>query len=247
MGTQSDLRHNGSIIRYDSDIFDPFEPRLFDETWLMSEGYHRGSSLGRGQAYFLNFGGRDMVLRPFRRGGLFGKVNRDLYWNTGLENSRSMQEFNLLKWMFGEGLPVPRVVAARMVPFGPAYRAALITERIPTARPLEEVLREKPLEQHDWALVGHVVRMMHDAGVDHSDLNCRNILFDHDHKVWLIDFDKCRRRPSGSWTSANLERLKRSLVKENSKADGLHWTEYDWVALIAGYDGKKSDGAASLP
>ncbi|WP_299313021.1 lipopolysaccharide kinase InaA family protein, partial [uncultured Halomonas sp.] len=31
--------------------------------------------------------------------------------------------------------------------------------------------------------------------------------------VWLIDLDRCRLRPRGSWQAANLARLERSLVK----------------------------------
>ncbi|MEO0944840.1 MAG: 3-deoxy-D-manno-octulosonic acid kinase [Pseudomonadota bacterium] len=237
MGTNSDLRHDGSVIRYDADVLEPFEPRLFDVDWLRAEGHHQGSSSGRGEAHFLTFGGREMVLRPFRRGGLVGRFNRDLYWRTGIEDSRAFREFALLQWMREAGLPVPRAVAARVSPRGLVYRAALVTERIPDARPMEEVLSEAALPEDVWHQVGSVIRRMHDAGVDHTDLNCRNILIDKDAQPWLIDFDKCRRRPQGPWTEANLARLKRSL----NKWSGLHWQARDWDALRAGY--AKSDGA----
>jgi tRNA A-37 threonylcarbamoyl transferase component Bud32 len=84
---------------------------------------------------------------------------------------------------------------------------------------------------------------MHNAGVDHSDLNCRNILIDAQDKVWLIDFDKCQRRGAGHWRAKNLERLKRSLRKEQAKGAGLHWSQGDWEELLAGYESAKSDGA----
>lgn len=247
MGTLSDLQNNGSVIRYDTAILDQIEPRLFDLGWLMSEGHHRGSSSGRGEAHFLSFEGRELVLRHFHRGGLIGKFNRDLYMRTGLEQSRSMQEFELLRWMHGERLPVPRPVAAQMTPTGFLYRAALVTERIPNARPVEEVLRDKPLSMEVWGRVGQTIRRMHDAGVYHSDLNCRNILIDAQEKIWLIDFDKSERRARGTWTIENLERLQRSLRKESSKATGLHWKEVDWLDLIAGYEGTNSDGAGAGP
>ena len=236
MGTHSDLHQNGSVIRYDDSVLDPFEPRLFDVGWLRSEGHYHGSSSGRGEAHFLSFGGRAMVLRPYRRGGLIGRFNRDFYLRTGLEQSRAFQEFSLLQSMRIDGLPVPRAIAARVSPRGLFYRAALVTERIPEARPMEEMLREAPLAVDVWHQAGAVIRRMHDAGVDHTDLNCRNILIDTDAQVWLIDFDKCQKRPSGAWAQANLDRLERSL----NKWHGLQWQAHDWEALCAGY--AKSDG-----
>lgn len=247
LGTQLDILHDGSVIRYDDALIDPMEPRLFDVAWLKAEGHHRGSSSGRGEAHFLSFAGREMVLRYFRRGGLVGKINRDLYLRRSVGQSRSMQEFELLRWMRAEGLPVPRPVAAQVTPSGMFYRAAIITERIPEARPMEEVLRDNPLPADLWGRVGAVIRQMHDAGVYHSDLNCRNILIDAEQKIWLIDFDKCRRRAPGSWQAENLERLRRSLRKESGKGVGLHWTEGNWSALIAGYKGAESDGAVARP
>lgn len=247
MGTHLDQHHNGSVIRYDSDLLNPLEPRLFDVGWLRSEGHHRGTSSGRGEAHFLSFGRHDMVLRPFRRGGLVGRFNKDLYLRTGLERTRSMQELELLSWMRGEGLRVPRPVAAKVAPFGPFYRAAIITEYIPEAQPMEEMLRESDLGEDIWQRVGEAIRQMHDAGVYHSDLNRRNILIDGESQVWLIDFDKCKRRAPGSWTTENLDRLHRSLQKQDSKGRGIHWGQEDWVALMAGYGSANSDGTASRP
>ena len=236
MGASSEHRQNGTSIRYDSQLLDPMEPRLFDPTWLQAEGYHHGTSKGRNQAHFLEFGGLELVLRHFQRGGMIGKVNRDSYLRGGRTKSRSFLEFNLLNWMHDQGLPVPRPVAALYAPKGVLYRAALLTQRIPEARPLEEVLRDRSLDQGVWMSVGAAVRRMHDLGVFHSDLNCRNILLDAQNRVWLIDFDKCRRRAPGDWTVQNLDRLLRSLRKENGKGDGLKWAEDDWAHLLAGYN-----------
>lgn len=242
MGTHSDLRHNSSVIRYDSAILNPFEPRLFDAAWLNAEDHHRGGSAGRGEATFLSFAGHEMVLRRFRRGGLVGRFNRDLYLGTRPERSRAFQEFELLSWMRGRGLAVPRPVAAQMTPAWPFYRAAIITERVPNACPMEELLRDGPLASDIWCRAGEVVRQMHDLGVYHSDLNCRNILIEDGARVWLIDFDKCRRRTPGPWGQENLDRLHRSLRKEDGKGKGLHWADDDWTALVSGYDAAKSDG-----
>ncbi|MEM7752600.1 MAG: 3-deoxy-D-manno-octulosonic acid kinase [Pseudomonadota bacterium] len=235
METTSELRAGGSVIRFDTGVIEVMEPRLFDADWLQSEGLLVGQSRGRNQAHFLEYNGRQMVLRHFRRGGLVGRINRDLYLGLGVERSRAMREFALLGWMRRQGLPVPRPVAARHVPVGVFCQADIITERIPSARPLEEVLLETALADTVWRAVGQTVRRMHDAGIFHSDLNCRNILLDKRQKVWLIDFDKCERRAPGGWTQRNLDRLQRSLRKESVRQPGLNWAEADWGALLAGY------------
>lgn len=249
MGINSDLRHNGSLIRYDTDILEPMEPRLFDVDWLRKNDHHRGSSAGRTQAHFLNFGGRDMVLRHFRRGGLIGKLNSRFYIGIGTARSRSMREFELLDWMHDQGLPVPRPVAALLRPRGPIYRAAIITERIPDARPFQELLVEGAMQPDTWSTVGAVIRRMHDHQVFHSDLNCRNIMIDATHRAWLIDFDKCDRRKPGPWKTQNLERLKRSLRKENGESAKTTWSEDDWSNLMRGYAGadKEFDGTQDHP
>lgn len=241
MGTHLHLRDKRSVIRYDPDVVDPFEPRLFDVTWLKNEGHHQGSAAGRGDAHFLHFDGRDMVLRPYLRGGLVRKVSRDLYVRTGLGNTRAMREFDLTHWMRGRGLAVPVVVAAQVSQVGPLYRAAIITERIPNAQPLEDHLREGTLDADLWVRVGETVRRMHDAGVYHSDLNRRNILIDDDEDVWLIDFDKCERREPGPWMHENLSRLYRSLAKDDQQGSRVHWSEGDWRALQTGYQKELSD------
>ena len=237
MGTHLDLRHNGSVIRYDPDGAAPFEPRVFDSGWLKQTDHHRGNAAGRGAAHFLHFGGRDMVLRPYLRGGLARKISRDLFLYTGFEHTRSMREFALTNWMHAQGLPVPRAVAAQVTQVGPLYRAAIVTERIPDARPMEDHLRAGPINADLWHRVGKTVRRMHDAGVYHSDLNRRNILIDGNADVWLIDFDKCDRRAPGSWTQDNLSRLHRSLAKDDQQGP-MHWTPDDWHALQAGYQGQ---------
>ena len=201
------------------------EPRLFEFDWLRAKSHLRGSSQGRGNAHYLHFAGRDFVLRPFHRGGLIGKFNRDRYFYARVGDSRAMREFMLLDWMRTQGLPVPWPVAARHRASGLFYRADLITERIPNARPLAEVLLERAIQEHSWSRIGTVIRQMHSLGVYHADLNCRNVLLDASERVWLIDFDKCKRRVPGGWMQRNLARLKRSLVKTRRENSDLNWAE----------------------
>ncbi|MCB5412314.1 3-deoxy-D-manno-octulosonic acid kinase [Pseudogemmobacter faecipullorum] len=229
------IREKGATLWFDDQLLQAAEPRLFDLAWLQAEGHLSGSSAGRNQAWFLCYRGLDLVWRHFWRGGLIGRINPDLYLRLPAEQSRAVLEFRLLDWMRGEGLPVPRPVLARYQPAGLFYRADLITERIPAARTLAEILAGGAIAPQLWAEIGAVIAQMHGKGVHHSDLNCRNILLDAADKVWLIDFDKCERRPAGPWAAENLARLHRSLLKEQGKVPGLHWGEADWQALKLGY------------
>ncbi|MYA87763.1 MAG: 3-deoxy-D-manno-octulosonic acid kinase [Boseongicola sp. SB0662_bin_57] len=235
MGSTSELKVGGTVIWYDAGVLDSMEPRLFEPDWLRDKGSLRGSAQGRNEAYFLHYLGRDMVLRHFRRGGLFGKLNRDRYICTDIGKGRAMREFMLLAWMRRQSLPVPRPIAARHCPSGLFYRADLITERVPEARPLAEVLQERALPERNWTAIGSVIRQLHGLGVHHADLNCRNILLDACEQAWLIDFDKCERREPNGWMMRNLARLRRSFEKEKQRQKRFNWAADDWSALLSGY------------
>lgn len=185
---------------------------LFDPGHWHRAGNVVGEAPGRGSSLFLDAGGEQWVLRPYRRGGLVARLSERRYLWTGLERTRAFRELRLTAHLFDQGLPVPRPVAAGVMRHGPAsYSAALITVRIPAARALAERLADA-----DAALlerVGATLQRFHDAGLDHVDLNARNILIDADGQVWLIDLDRCRLRSPGAWREANLARLQRSLAK----------------------------------
>lgn len=237
MGISKELRSNGTVIRFDSDILESIESRLFDVDWLRAAGHYQGCTEGRDQAYFMSYANCEMVLRNFRRGGLMRRINRDRYLRTITDRSRPMREFALLGWMRAQSLPVPKPVAAMLTNAGPIYRAAIITERIPDAHTLEYTLRNGSLTPEGWDGVGNAIGRLHAHGVFHADLNCRNILIDADHQAWLIDFDKCHRKTPGGWEAKNLARLKRSLRKERDKLSKITWQEGDWASLLAGYAG----------
>lgn len=234
---------DGQVIWYDSTLLPELEPRLFDPDWLRETAALTGQSTGRNTAWFLHHGGRRMVLRHYWRGGMVGRFIKDRYLRVPVRQSRAMREFTLLRWMQDQGLPVPRAIAARFCAAGPWYRADLLMEKIADSRTLADHLAKAPLPAPDWQRIGAVIARMHRLGVHHSDLNCRNILLDGKNQVWLIDFDKCDRRPSGEWTQANLDRLHRSLAKEKGKVPSLCWGEAEWLGLLAGYHAAQGAGA----
>ena len=192
----------------------PPGPQLVDPGHWRSQGRVTGEAPGRGASLFLDAGaGRQWVLRPYRRGGLIARLSAARYLWPGLEQTRAFRELRLTADLHRRGLPVPTPVAAAVTRHGLTYEAALITERIPGARALASRLETDTTDDDLLRRAGTTIRRFHDAGLDHVDLNARNLLVDEEGKVWLIDLDRCRLRPRGSWQAANLARLERSLVK----------------------------------
>jgi tRNA A-37 threonylcarbamoyl transferase component Bud32 len=111
----------------------------------------------------------------------------------------------------------------------------LITQRIMDANPLSAALARGALPESQWRAVGAAVAQLHGAGVDHADLNAHNILIDARGVVSVIDFDRGQTRRPGSWSSRNLQRLRRSLDKISRGLPADRYTARDWDGLMAGY------------
>lgn len=212
-----------------------------------------GTSGGRNTVWFIQPEGefaageaalntqQEWVLRHYYRGGLPGKFVRKQFIYTGLEHTRAVAEFNLLTAMRGLNLPVPKPIGAYVQRKGLTYQASILIERIATSEDLGRRLLKQPLSVEHWQQVGATIKRFHQAGVFHSDLNCKNILWtEPKNRVYLIDFDRCAIRPVASrWQQQNLARLKRSLEKERDIAQAnnveFHWSPEHWQALRAGY------------
>jgi 3-deoxy-D-manno-octulosonic acid kinase len=197
-----------------------------------------GTSTGRHTTYFFQHNHSDFVLRHYYRGGLFGKLVKDSYWFSSLETTRAYRELELLLQLRALGLNAPNPTAARITRAGLFYQADIIIEKIPNAKDAFHSLCSAPLDESIWRNIGHCIRQFHNHQVFHSDLNIHNIMLDDQHNIWLIDFDKCEirnNRKDDEWKQANLQRLKRSLVKEKNKHTSFCWQEQDWQWLLEGY------------
>lgn len=194
------------------------------------------SAGGRGSAWFVDTDQGEMVLRQYRRGGLIARLSERRYVFTGWQRTRSYREYQLLRRLYDQGLPVPEPIAARAKRYGLFYEAAILIRRIPGAVPLPEVdnLQDEGL----WREVGRTIRRFHDAGLDHVDLNCDNVLV-AGGEVYLIDFDRCRLRladSGGSWRNRNLDRLHRSVAKRITQVTSPRRTAL-WQSLANEYHG----------
>jgi 3-deoxy-D-manno-octulosonic acid kinase len=141
-----------------------------------------------------------------------------------------------LSTLYSSGLPVPRPIAARVWRHGLAYTADILTTYLDETRSIDDLLRSGDSLDALWPIVGRVLRQFHDRGVDHSDLNVRNILVDSREQVFFVDFDKGSLRKSGPWQQRNLARLQRSLRKTALEL-GAQYEPEVWSAIERGYDG----------
>ncbi len=210
----------------------------FDVSYWQRNNKISGTSTGRNTTYFFQHGNSEFVLRHYYRGGLFGKLINDSYWYSGIENTRAFRELDLLQQLRALGLHAPIPTAAKIIRSGLSYSADIIIEKIPNATDAFHLLLTAPLSQSIWQIIGQCIRAFHNHQVYHSDLNIHNIMIDTNNQAWLIDFDKGEIRDtnnSDDWKQANLDRLKRSLLKEQAKHSEFHWQEEHWQWLVQGY------------
>ncbi|MDP4909471.1 MAG: 3-deoxy-D-manno-octulosonic acid kinase [Burkholderiaceae bacterium] len=202
-------------------IWASFDPLT---SWLNAQPVTQG---GRAAAWFVRADPFDAVLRHYQRGGLVAKFIQNRYLWAGFAKTRSSQEFELMRTLWRLGLPVPRPLGAAAWRHGLSYRAALLTQRIPRAKPLAQCS-----DLETWRRAGAAIAEMHRFGVWHADLNVYNVLFDDQAKVWLIDFDRGRLMAflTPGQRARNLSRLLRSLKKLS-----LSQHQPCWLALLDGY------------
>jgi 3-deoxy-D-manno-octulosonic-acid transferase len=226
----------GQTLWFDPDQVAEATPALFTPPASAEAALATGS--GRGQAHRVPLDHGEGVLRHYRRGGLMARLSPDRYFGRSPLSSRAMNEFTLLRRLRAWDLPVPAPVAARQVRGLLGHTADIVVAMIPQTRNVAQALSEGPLPAADWIALGHAIRQLHDRQVFHSDLNCHNLLLDTQGRAWIVDFDKCGVRHGDAWKQENLERLRRSLRKEQGRRNPFHWEETSWDELLKGYTGE---------
>lgn len=207
----------------------------FESRYWIARGAVVANPAGRGAVTVFEQGGRRFVLRHYLRGGLPARISTDRFVWLGEARVRAVAELRLTMRLHAEGLPVPMPLAARYERQGASYRADLITEYLPDTRTLAQRLAEGDVELREWTAIGRCIRSFQDKGICHADLNAHNVLLRKDGAVFLIDFDRCRRRHPGLWRDANLARLRRSLDALEDRRSEPRFDEVHWDALLAGW------------
>lgn len=183
------------------------------------------------------------VVRHYLRGGAVASWLGDRYLHLG--RPRPLLETLASAVARSRNVPTPAVIAGVVYPAGIFYRADLVTEEIPDATDLAEVLfGANPAAvspENALRLTGRLVRSLERAGVLHRDLNAKNIVLEAsgaELRAHLVDLDHCAARDSGVPAPAfpMRRRLERSLRKFGRNV-GPPLSSAKWAALRAGYEG----------
>ena len=199
---------------------------------------------GRGGARVMRADGHDVVVRPYRRGGLPAWVLRDTYFGW---RPRPFRELFVTEMLRLQGVPVAEVSGARVFWLAPGcYKGWLVTRYVPGAHTFWEWAQSTVSAAERAAAlqrIGAATRRLHDSGTRHPDLNLNNILLyradaAHMPEVCFIDFDRARARRFCRRPAADLARLRRSARKLDPT--GRHVTAADLDRVEAAYHGRDS-------
>ena len=186
-----------------------------------------------------------IFIRHFQRGGMIQKLIPDLYLGT----SRPLKELWVGYRAREKGVPCAEIIAAcHTKVFWKFHRGDLVTREIKDGKDLPAYLAElkRPLKKEKIfekrsviKKVGEAMRLMHEAGIFHGDLNLKNIILQtvdpKNIKCYLIDFDKSffRSHLKKRLKTRNLLRLNRSA--EKFKKHGLPITRTDALRFLSAY------------
>ena len=191
------------------------------------------------------------MARRYLRGGLVRFLNRDLY----LDGERSFLELSVTVDAARSGVPTAEALAAvSMQAAGLFHRCFLFTRELPGCIDLPAYLRSRAAAETFSAdkcsvlkRAAAAVRLMHERGFLHADLNMKNILVDTaaPEQLYIIDWDKSRRY--GSLTdgqcAATIIRFCRSMTKLGGT--GLPVDAHDAETFLRAYRDDEQFVAAS--
>jgi 3-deoxy-D-manno-octulosonic acid kinase len=197
------------------------------------------SFTGRGAAWSVATPHGDWVVRHYRRGGAVARVLGDRYVRAG--EPRPLRELRASVLARSRGVATPEVVAALVYPSGLVYRADLATTWVQDSADLAETVlgtgrASAEVRLAAWRATGALLRVAFAAGVEHADLNLRNILIRRtgdDVAALLLDLDRAvvhGRAVGDDVRRSMLERLHRSRRKLESAA-GVHVSAEELAAL----------------
>lgn len=180
-----------------------------------------------------------MVVRKYSHGGLLRVLNRDIF----LFGARSFKELSLTEEIRAAGiLTIQPIGAIHQIVCSPFYRAFLLSLEIPHAKNMVQFFQEYGSHtspehlRHKWKMIraaGLLLRVFHQKGFYHRDLQLKNLLVDGD-QILIIDFDRSFRKKNLSVRDRvkNLLRLNRSV--EKWKRNGLAIARtHRWRFLLA--------------
>jgi len=191
-----------------------------------------------------------MVLRRYRHGGLLAGLTRSLFIGPG----RALDELRVTARAEASGAPVPRVLCLILWPvIGPFWSAVIGTREERHADDLLTRFQSEPGErerQRLAAATGTAVGRLHRAGVEHRDLQLRNLVVSGGDpgRIVVLDLDRAVFHLGGRMPVAkrahNLGRLARSAVKAGLWGNEIGRREV--AAFVHGYTAHDRELRAEL-
>ncbi len=204
--------HHEKFLEARLDCWEGLDRRDDVEAWLKG---------GRTPHPVISVQGERWVIKRYLRGGWMAKINRNRYFSP----DRFYREIKICAHAERSDVPtVPMIAMILKQGAGGAVQAWSVSPYIEEAQTLADVLSgDGVLDEHALFEAGAAVRSMHQAKIDHPDLNLRNILIVRDQKpefseksqrALLLDWDKAQIVESGQdFHFKNLLRLFRSALK----------------------------------
>jgi 3-deoxy-D-manno-octulosonic acid kinase len=216
--------------------------------------FGRGPRRGRGRTPSVAIGREEsVVLRRYRHGGLLGRLAGSLFLGPG----RALAELEVTARAEAAGAPVPHALCLVVWPrVGPLWSGLIGTREESGARDLLDALLLCASARERARLArsaGAAIRKLHDAGVEHGDLQLRNVLVRAEpggdaaalsaRRIVVVDLDGARFGRAGPLDARrrakNLGRFVRSAVKTGIWPERAGRREL--AALLAGYtDGDRA-------
>jgi 3-deoxy-D-manno-octulosonic acid kinase len=203
---------------------------------------------GRGRLRRWSVAGQSICVRAYLRGGLFGS-----WWPRRRRSpGRLIEELALSAALDELGLPTPRALGGWAVRCAFGWELYLATVEVQGAADLAAVLSapsidaEPPRTRRVLARsLGAFLRRLHDGGLDHPDLQPRNVLLRWPIGAaelepsampwWILDLDRASLRPrlAAERRAASLARLWRWWIKRPHELRRLR--QSDTAAFWCGY------------
>lgn len=217
---------------------------------LLAATDHGTTGAARGRVRFARVGDERAAIRHYFRGGLLGRFVRDLYVDPG----RAVREVELYERARGMGVPTLEPLGAVARRAGVFWRLDLVTRAVDGAKDLGALYEEglaRASPRRRAALLGaaaRAVRALHEAGIEHADLNLKNLLLVEAEglapRALVIDLDRAREQAAplaSPRRTENLLRLYRS-ARKLARARGEAVSTGDVLRFARAYVGE-DDGA----
>ncbi len=206
-------------------------------------GGESGRLRGRGRPALVPAGPVNLVVRHYYHGGILRRLTGDLFRGA----ARPLNEIGMLAAARKAGINAPEPAGLLLEPVSSYFcRADLVTVYLPGCVDLLTYYREffrtaggrtRGEKRRMIAAAARQVALLHLGGIEHGDLQLKNLLFRDspgEPRVFILDFDRARRTASSNGRARrNLLRLYRSFRKMSLSLPGV--SRYDPLRFLRAY------------